>query len=72
MGVHHHSDAGILTLLLQDHVAGLEVLLTDQWRIVNPVQGALLVNWGEFRKRRSDGDFGDYGQEVQISDYCKV
>lgn len=25
--------------------------------------------WGEFRRRRADGDFADYGAEVQISDY---
>ncbi len=25
--------------------------------------------WGEFRRRRADGDFADYGSEVQIEDY---
>ncbi len=25
--------------------------------------------WGEFRRRRADGDFADYGAEVQIGDY---
>jgi isopenicillin N synthase-like dioxygenase len=27
------------------------------------------IPWGEFRRRRADGDFADYGAEVQISDY---
>lgn len=27
------------------------------------------VNWGEFRRRRADGDYADYGEEVQISQY---
>ncbi len=27
------------------------------------------INWGEFRSARSDGDYGNYGQEVQISDF---
>ena len=27
------------------------------------------VNWGEFRRQRAAGDFGDYGAEVQLSDY---
>jgi hypothetical protein len=27
------------------------------------------VPWSEFRRRRADGDFADYGAEVQISDY---
>lgn len=131
MGVHHHSDAGILTLLLQDEVAGLEVCNEGEWILVDPVPGGLFVNlgdmmqvfsndrykaplhrvlastdrerysvpffynpsydtdcypfealvderdpahytkinWGEFRKRRSDGDYADYGEEVQITDY---
>src|SRR5204863_372426 len=25
--------------------------------------------WAEFRRRRADGDFADYGTEVQISDW---
>lgn len=131
MGVHHHSDAGILTLLLQEDVAGLEVCIGGQWFRVDPVANALVVNlgdmmqvlsndrfrspvhrvlvsvdrerysipffynpaysmdcypletlvdkdhpplytpinWGDFRKRRSDGDYADYGQEVQIANY---
>ena len=27
------------------------------------------INWGEFRRRRADGDFADYGSEIQIGDY---
>jgi isopenicillin N synthase-like dioxygenase len=27
------------------------------------------IPWSEFRRRRADGDFADYGSEVQISDY---
>jgi isopenicillin N synthase-like dioxygenase len=27
------------------------------------------ISWAEFRRRRADGDFADYGAEVQISDY---
>jgi isopenicillin N synthase-like dioxygenase len=27
------------------------------------------VNWGDFRRRRADGDYADLGKEVQISDY---
>ena len=27
------------------------------------------ISWSEFRRRRADGDFADYGAEVQISDY---
>lgn len=125
LGIHHHTDAGAVTILLTDGVPGLQVLKDGVWRAVDPVPGGLIVNvgdmiqvwsndayqaplhqvlametgerfslayffnpaygavirplrsparyrdlpWGEFRRRRADGDFADYGAEVQISDY---
>ncbi len=27
------------------------------------------MNWGDFRRARTDGDFGDYGKEIQIEDF---
>jgi isopenicillin N synthase-like dioxygenase len=27
------------------------------------------VNWGHFRQARTDGDFADYGHEIQIADF---
>ncbi len=27
------------------------------------------INWGEFRALRADGDYADYGEEVQIAQY---
>jgi isopenicillin N synthase-like dioxygenase len=129
--VHHHSDAGALTVLYEDGVPGLQVLRGGCWHDVIPVSGALVVNigdmmqvwsndlypapihrvlamtarerfsapffynpsyratiaplpevagrtggaryrpiaWAEFRRRRAEGDYGDYGTEVQIGDY---
>ncbi|MFK7955227.1 MAG: 2OG-Fe(II) oxygenase family protein [Lysobacterales bacterium] len=131
LGIHHHTDAGALTVLLQDQVSGLQVYREGQWHGVKPLPGALVINtgdmmqvlsndlyqapvhrvaamtarerfsmpfflnmsananieplhtlineqrpsryraipWSEFRRRRSDGDYADYGAEVQISDY---
>jgi isopenicillin N synthase-like dioxygenase len=132
LGVNHHTDAGALTLLLQDDVPGLEVMREGRWHLVEPRHGALVINigdivqvwsndryraalhraltnaeherysapffynpsyqthyaplpttvdaehparyraipWGEFRARRSAGDYADYGEEVQISHYA--
>lgn len=130
LGIHHHTDAGALTLLLQDEVSGLQVYRAGAWHDVAPLADAFVVNigdmvqvwsndlyrapvhrvlameqserrslaffynpayaaavtplpnllsaapakyraipWGEFRRRRADGDFADYGREVQIGDY---
>lgn len=126
LGIHHHTDAGALTVLLQDEVPGLQVYRDGLWYNVPPIGGAFTINigdmvqvwsndrykaalhrvramtdrdrysipyfynpsytadiaplgqdaphyrpinWGDYRRRRADGDFASYGAEVQISDY---
>lgn len=130
MALHHHTDAGVLTVLLQDEVGGLQVFADGAWRDVDPVEGAMVinigdmmqvwsndayrsalhrvrpitdrprlslpfffnpsyatdcapleptlqadrphyrpVNWGTFRQLRTDGDYADYGKEVQLEDF---
>lgn len=132
LGINYHTDAGALTLLLQDDQPGLEVFREGRWYLVEPRPDAMVINigdivqvwsndryaaalhrvlvssekdrysapyffnpayattyaplpsmvdeqfparyrpinWGEFRSRRADGDYADYGAEVQISDYA--
>lgn len=131
LGVHHHTDAGALTILLQDDVGGLQVFKDSCWHDIPPIPGAFVINtgdmmqvwsndhyqaaihrvlameqadrysipfffnpsastevsplstvvsptrparyktinWSEFRGKRTDGDYADYGPEVQISQY---
>ena len=133
LGIHHHTDAGALTVLLQDEVSGLQVHRDGFWYDIPTVAGAMVINtgdmmqvwsndiykaaihrvlamestqrysipfffnpaadcrvsplpsvvskqnpshyhaieWGSFRGKRSDGDFADYGTEVQISQFRK-
>nr|QQZ49537.1 isopenicillin N synthase family oxygenase [Phenylobacterium glaciei] len=47
LGIHHHTDAGAITLLLTDGVPGLQVLKDGTWRPVDPVPGGLIVNVGD-------------------------
>jgi isopenicillin N synthase-like dioxygenase len=47
LGIHHHTDAGALTVLLQDDVGGLQVCFDNHWVPVEPVSGALVVNIGD-------------------------
>lgn len=46
-GVNHHTDAGALTVLLQDGQPGLQVLHHGAWSLVEPRSDALLVNIGD-------------------------
>jgi isopenicillin N synthase-like dioxygenase len=133
LGVHHHTDAGALTVLIQDDVGGLQVHRDGYWYDIPPVEGAIVINtgdmmqvwsndtyhapvhrvlamdacdryslpfffnpsaqaqvsplptvvneqnpnrynpieWGRFRGKRSDGDYADYGTEVQIAQFRK-
>jgi isopenicillin N synthase-like dioxygenase len=47
LGVHHHTDAGAITVLLQDDQAGLQVFRDDAWHTVMPRDDALVVNIGD-------------------------
>jgi isopenicillin N synthase-like dioxygenase len=47
LGVNQHSDAGALTLLLQDEQPGLEVHRDGHWHLVEPKPGAFVVNIGD-------------------------
>ncbi len=47
MGVHHHTDAGGLTILLQDHIGGLQVHRDGRWYPVEPLAGGLVINTGD-------------------------
>jgi isopenicillin N synthase-like dioxygenase len=47
VGTTKHSDNDFLTVLLQDHIGGLQVLYEDKWIDITPVPGALIVNVGD-------------------------
>lgn len=54
VGVGRHSDAGMLTVLLQDNIGGLYVkkgdhasLGSQEWVEIPPIYGALVINIGD-------------------------
>jgi isopenicillin N synthase-like dioxygenase len=47
LAVHHHTDAGALTVLWQDEHAGLQVQRGERLVLVEPVPGALTINLGD-------------------------
>lgn len=47
MGTTKHSDPDFLTILLQDHIGGLQIFHQNHWIDVPSVNGALVVNIGD-------------------------
>ncbi|XP_043687101.1 1-aminocyclopropane-1-carboxylate oxidase homolog 1-like isoform X1 [Telopea speciosissima] len=57
MGTSKHSDPDFLTILLQDHIGGLQVLHQNHWVDVPPLPGALVVNIGDLLQLMSNDRF---------------
>ncbi|XLR25071.1 hypothetical protein S83_052971 [Arachis hypogaea] len=57
MGTTRHSDPDFLTLLLQDHIGGLQVLTQNGWIDVPPLHGAIVVNIGDLLQLMSNDKF---------------
>ncbi len=48
MALHHHTDPGLVTLLVQDDTGGLQTLSTEHgWIDVPPREGTIIVNLGD-------------------------
>ncbi len=47
LGISHHTDAGALTVLLPDAQPGLEFWSGNDWHLVQPKPGALIINIGD-------------------------
>ncbi|CAA0806662.1 1-aminocyclopropane-1-carboxylate oxidase homolog 1 [Striga hermonthica] len=47
LGASKHTDDGFLTVLLQDHIGGLQIFVENKWIDVPPVPGSLVINIGD-------------------------
>jgi len=56
-GVGEHTDYGLLTLLAQDDIGGLQVKTQHGWIEAPPIPGALVVNIGDMLDRLTSGHY---------------
>src|SRR5690606_21542799 len=54
-GVGEHTDYGLLTILLQDQIGGLQVRTPDGWVDAAPVPGTFICNIGDMLERMTGG-----------------
>ncbi|XP_060959802.1 1-aminocyclopropane-1-carboxylate oxidase homolog 1 [Cannabis sativa] len=64
MGIAKHSDNDFLTVLLQDHIGGLQVLHENTWFDVPPLDGALVVNIGDLLQLITNDKFKSVNHRV--------
>jgi isopenicillin N synthase-like dioxygenase len=57
LGVGEHTDYGLLTLLEQDDVGGLEIWHEDRWIPVPPVPNSFVCNVGDMLERLTGGRY---------------
>ncbi len=57
MGAGAHTDYGVITLLFQDSIGGLQLQDGDEWIDVPPVEGAVNINTGDLMTHWSNGRY---------------
>ncbi|XP_030511054.2 2-oxoglutarate-dependent dioxygenase 19 [Cannabis sativa] len=57
MGMPPHSDHGLLTLLIQNGIGGLQIQHKGNWLNVNPIPNSFLVNTGDHLEILSNGKY---------------
>nr|ABP57073.1 flavanone 3-hydroxylase [Coleus scutellarioides]ABP57074.1 flavanone 3-hydroxylase [Coleus scutellarioides] len=69
LGLKRHTDPGLITLLLQDQVGGLQATRDGgkTWITVQPVEGAFVVNLGDFGHYLSNGRFKNADHQAVVN-----
>ncbi|KAJ7954312.1 1-aminocyclopropane-1-carboxylate oxidase-like 1 [Quillaja saponaria] len=65
-----HTDPGVLTVLLQDHIGGLQVKCSEGWVDVKPTPGALVINIGDLLQVISNDEYRS-GEHRVLANSCR-
>ncbi|XP_077236042.1 1-aminocyclopropane-1-carboxylate oxidase homolog 4-like [Tasmannia lanceolata] len=57
LGLGPHSDPGVLTVVLQNQVGGLQVKYEEEWVEVKPLPGGVVINIGDFLQIISNEEY---------------
>ncbi|ERM96172.1 hypothetical protein AMTRI_Chr09g34300 [Amborella trichopoda] len=72
VGVGPHSDLGVITLLVQDDVGGLQAKIEDEWVEIAPMPGALIVNVGATLEILSNGEYKSVEHMARASNTNRI
>ncbi|CAK9159635.1 unnamed protein product [Ilex paraguariensis] len=67
LGMPPHSDYGLLTLLLQDEVRGLQIQHEEKWVTVEPIPNSFVVNVGDHLEIFSNGRYKSVLHRVLVN-----
>ena len=68
LAIHHHTDAGALTILYQDDgITSLQVLRNDEWHFIPPREGTFLINIGDMIQVWSNDEYKAPLHQVQAN-----
>ncbi|XP_027335423.1 1-aminocyclopropane-1-carboxylate oxidase homolog 1-like isoform X3 [Abrus precatorius] len=70
LGATKHTDDDFFTVLLQDHIGGLQVLHENRWVDVSPVPGALVINIGNLLQLITNDKFKSVEHRVVANHVC--
>ncbi|XP_022887402.1 1-aminocyclopropane-1-carboxylate oxidase homolog 1-like [Olea europaea var. sylvestris] len=69
-GLTSHSDPGVLTVLVQNEIPGLQVKVGEEWLDVEPVEGAIVINIGDILQIMSNDRYISVEHRV-LANPCK-
>ncbi|KAK6277788.1 hypothetical protein POUND7_018111 [Theobroma cacao] len=68
MGLPPHSDHGLLTILMQNELAGLQVMHNAKWVPINPLPNSFLVNTGDHMEILTNGKYKSVVHRAVVND----